>query len=114
MRTLDSMYSVSRKALIIACPGYRGVQGYLPGTLHDIENYTSYLYSSLGGSWEEDEIEILTNPTGIEVSRAISRITAHYSFIVYTGHGFTHTGDRTTYIDLDDGEYSISLLNTSS
>lgn len=109
--------SLKREALIIACPGQKGIRGYLPGTLRDIDNYSAYLQSSLGGDWyagNGGEIYYLINPTGQEVANAISLMNVDYSFVVFTGHGFTGKHDKRTYICLEDGNYHISILKTSA
>lgn len=108
---------LKREALIIACPGHKGIRGYLPGTLRDIDNYTAYLQSSLGGDWyagSGGEIYYLINPTAADVVEAISQMRADYSFIVFTGHGFTGKYDKKTYICLEDGDYHISILKSTA
>jgi len=105
---------MTRKALIIVCPGIEGQSGYLAGTLLDKKNYHDFLYSQIGGDWYHSEITELINPTVGDVQREIKAISQDYSFIVYSGHGGISTTDNTLYLCLTDGDLSINLLKTTA
>ena len=105
---------MTRKALIIICPGTINTRGYLPGTVVDANNYEKFLYSYYGGDWYSFEIEVLTNPTVNTVKDKVKGIDSDYSFIVFSGHGGTGNLDDRMYVDLVDGDIGISELKTSS
>jgi Caspase domain len=105
---------MTRKALLIVCPGTAGTQQYLAGTLVDANNYEKFLWSKYGGDWYSSEIETLVNPTISEVKRAIQSIQADYSFVVYSGHGGVGNVDDRMYIELTDGDILINDLKTKS
>jgi hypothetical protein len=104
-----------RRALLIACTGKKGTQGYIPGTLVDKNSYNNYLKSYTGGSWDNNEIIRLENPTKEDVEFAIySMKIADFSFVVFSGHGGTYKTDNRVVIELGDEELNISGLRTSS
>ena len=105
---------MTRKALIIVCPGVVNARGYLPGTIVDANNYERFLYSYYGGDWYSYEIEVLTNPTSSTVKDKVKKIDSDYSFIVFSGHGGTGNLDDRMYIDLIDEDIAITDLKTNS
>ena len=101
----------TRLALLIASPGTRGEDGYLPGTKADIDNYVRFLKSPLGGAWTNSEIVALTNPSKNEVDDVIRKqATVDYSFTTFSGHG-RHVGTPgSTYIQLNKTTEIDSIL----
>lgn len=105
---------MTRKALIIVCPGQANARGYLPGALVDANNYEKFFYSYYGGDWYASEIEVLKNPNVNEVKEKIGEIESDYSFVVFSGHGGTGHADDRMYVDLADGDIQVNQLLTES
>lgn len=105
---------MTRKALIIYCDNTES--GKLPGPKPDNTNLRSHLTSPLGGDWYDSEILSLNNPTKNQVLNAIRNMgVSDYSFVVFSGHGYINTADNNKqYVELSDGDLSISSLVTSS
>lgn len=107
MKTLN----VSRKALLIGCPGKIG--NLLPGVNHDLKNVRQYLLSDKGGSWNPHEIEVLNNPTEVRLNQAIAGAKDDYLFVYFSGHGYTDAHKR-RMISLNDRSIpDVNLLNES-
>ena len=80
---------MERKALIIANPGLIGQEDYLSGVNKDVEQYTAFLLSPEGGSWTEDEIQILRKPPALTLRKAARQLQdADYALVVFSGHGY--------------------------
>ncbi|KGC89758.1 caspase domain protein [Burkholderia pseudomallei] len=107
---------MNRKALIIASPGQRGSDGYLPGVELDMKLYESFLKSPLGGAWHDDEVIVLRDPSKAAVEAAIrAQQSADYSFTAFCGHG-RHIGNPgSTHILISQGvEIDSNILRTGS
>ena len=105
---------MNRKALIIYCT--ETDSGELAGPKMDNENIRKYLKSDVGGQWYDDEIISLENPTIGKVRRCIANEfdDADYSFIVFTGHGGIDETDGQDYLEVVDGDVSLSTLITDA
>ena len=105
---------MNRKALIIYCT--ETDSGELAGPKMDNENIRKYLKSDVGGQWYDDEIISLENPTIGKVRRCIANEfdDADYSFIVFTGHGGIDETDGQDYLEVVDGDMSLSTLITDA
>ena len=82
----------------------------------DMEDWYSFLTSSLGGAWNEQEIRLLHSPVKKSCLNKISLSAQKYDylFIAYSGHGGRNSkGD---YINIHDGEilYLREILNAIS
>lgn len=82
----------------------------------DMEDWYSFLTSSLGGAWSEHEIKPLHSPIKKSCLSKISLFAqkCDYLFIAYSGHGGRNSkGD---YINIHDGEilYLREILNAIS
>jgi hypothetical protein len=95
---------MDRRALIIANPGVRGKESYCHGVNRDVENYTAFLKSPVGGLWREDEIVVRQQP-----SRAMTMIDigqqrrVDYSMTVFCGHGYHAGHSNSTMVELAPG-----------
>jgi len=79
---------MDRRALIVGAP-----YNDLPGVRQDIVNYTNFLLSPLGGSWQKEEISVLESPTHQQLSAEVKSLQrADYSFVVFSGHGYHPRG----------------------
>lgn len=75
-----------RKALIIGSPDEG--KHHLPGVLHDMQNWRTYLSSIDGGAWNSDEITTIKSPSPSELREAVARLdSADYAFVTFSGHG---------------------------
>lgn len=81
------MSNVSRKAILIGCPGNKS--SFLPGVVRDLENVKEYLLSDKGGRWYTDEITTLKNPTFDQLFDIVHSTNTDYNFIYFSGHGYT-------------------------
>ena len=96
---------MARKALIISNPGETGDEHYCEGVNRDIENYMSFLTSSIGGAWEIEEIRKLPRPSVAEVRTAMAAITlADYSLVIFCGHGGMYHLNGPTMLELRSGQ----------
>ncbi|QEH36550.1 Caspase domain protein [Aquisphaera giovannonii] len=60
----------------------------LPGPRRDIENFTSFLLSPMGGAWDPREFATEPHPTIDRMLELIDRAnTVDYTLIVFSGHG---------------------------
>ena len=105
---------MNRKALIVYCTDTNS--GKLTGPKMDNENIRKYLKSDVGGQWYDDEIISLENPTIGKVRRCIANEfdDADNSFIVFTGHGGIDETDGQDYLEVVDGDVSLSTLITDA
>jgi caspase domain-containing protein len=105
---------MTRKALLIACPGNQGERDYLPGTLVDTENYHDFLYSYHGGDWYGSEINKLVNPSSQLVTQSIQSISSDYSLVVFSGHGGVGKSDNRMYAELKNGGFDVHGFKTNA
>jgi hypothetical protein len=92
---------MKRQALLIGSPGTQGTKSYLKGVEKDLVAYNAFLQSSLGGSWESHEIQILRSPSRLAVESALQTLSAHdYSFVLFGGHGYHDSSKSKTMIEL--------------
>ncbi len=77
---------MKRKAILIEASD---VQGHtdLPGARVDIENWTNFLKSDLGGTWESSEIVCLRKPISTDVANHLNVDSDCYCFVAFSGHG---------------------------
>ncbi len=107
---------VSRKAILIANPGEYGAENYCEGVNKDMENYTAFLKSPLGGFWYDYEIEKFNKPSSNVVRDAIQSIkSVTYSMIIFCGHGWYSERQRSTILELNKSDHidSADLRNGS-
>ncbi|WP_257309748.1 caspase family protein [Geothrix fuzhouensis] len=96
---------MTRKALIIANPGEAGASNYCEGVARDVENYSSFLKSPIGGLWYDSEISILDRPTAMRLQTTLSVIgNVDYLFLVFSGHGWYSEKTKSTIVSLRNGE----------
>lgn len=108
---------MKRRALIIYCDNTQS--GNLPGTIHDNNNYVSFLQSKIGGQWHFSEIHSLRNPLFEEVLEEVELFLngADYSFVIFSGHGLISLDEKYPkgqYIELQNGNLSINRLKTTT
>lgn len=103
--------NITRKAVLIGCPGDRN--NFLEGVKQDIKNICNYLKSDKGGAWYDSEIEVIYNPTFDKVSSVVHSVNVDYTFIYFSGHGFTNTDDHRMLCLKDYDMSDKFLLNES-
>ncbi len=101
---------MKRRAIIISCANTES--GHLPGATADNINMHKFLTSPLGGNWYDHEIVQLSDPTKREVNQAVNRhfSRADYSFVVFSGHGYTNTIENHQYLELLDSNIALKTL----
>lgn len=105
--------NITRKAILIGCPGNRITSNYLRGVEKDLRNMKRFLLSTKGGSFSDDEVLTLSDPTVESVLSKIQALVADYVFVYFSGHGFTRF-DKKRMIALKDGNITdLDLLNSS-
>lgn len=85
----------TRKAIIITSPGSSpNHPKYLAGALLDARHIIAYLRSAVGGTWVNDEMSVLQNPTAEVVVCEFGCTNVDYLLVYFAGHGF-HDGIQT-------------------
>ena len=77
---------MTRKALLIEASNVKN-QTDLPGARLDIENWTTFLKTDLGGAWLESEIVTLHKPLASSVENELKLSKDCYCFVAFSGHG---------------------------
>lgn len=96
---------MNRKAIIISNPGEPEDENYCPGVLRDVANYKAFLVSAIGGLWWESEIELMSQPSALEVRRKMRALSSYdYSLVVFTGHGYHCAIRDSSILELRDGQ----------
>lgn len=77
----------------------------LPGVKIDIANFTKFFKSGYGGFWQDNEFEIMLNPSRINLLRKIQilkNMDLDYCIVIFSGHGGQH---REVVVEINgDGE----------
>jgi hypothetical protein len=95
---------MNRKALIIGNPGIPGAENYCLGVEKDIENYSNYMRSPLGGLWQPHEITILRQPSELLTKMHIGFLSSvDYSMAIFCGHACHSNADDSTIVELKPG-----------
>jgi hypothetical protein len=94
---------MKRLALLIGSPSHPDTPKagkFLEGVKTDIENIYGFLTSSIGGSWNANEIRTFPyNPTYEQVSPFLKACeTVDFAFIYFSGHGYTDKEDKARVI----------------
>jgi Caspase domain len=107
---------MTRKALLIGGPGTKGSSDYLPGVQLDLDHYSAFLQSSLGGAWRRDEITTLMSPSEFAVRSGVAELkSADYSFVLFSGHGYYSSSSSSTIVALRDNvELDSSVLRVGA
>lgn len=104
---------IIRKAILIGAPG--GIESqYLAGVQKDLRNIERFLLSARGGAWMKNEIIVLPEATLGEVASTIHSVSADYSFIYFSGHGFTDINNLERVLCLQDWNVSEGFIYTDS
>lgn len=87
---------MKRRAILIGSPSYKENGDYLSGVKTDIENMYHFLRSSIGGSWQKEEIKYFY--PNVDLSKITTYLedakSADMSFIYFSGHGFRDLNER--------------------
>jgi len=90
---------MNRLAIIIGSPSSPKTPEagkYLKGVKTDVENIYGFLRSSIGGSWQENELKIFSpNPNYSDVLPYLKACKdVDFAFVYFSGHGYTDTSDK--------------------
>lgn len=98
--------SFIKKALLIESSSVRGCED-LPGARKDMQTWSSHLRSGVGGGW--NDIQILSKPSLSLLKFYVNNIsaTSHYSFVVFSRHGYYDARRCATRIALNDTEQDV-------
>jgi hypothetical protein len=98
---------VKRRALIIEASKAKN-QAVINGAAEDARRLRVWLNHNNGGGWNDDEIETLSNPSMAQVTAALTRARADYTWVSFSGHGYieedSRTGRRTQKVIIGTGE----------
>lgn len=95
---------MTRKALLIGCPGTKGKPDFLEGVVADLTTYKEFLTSAFGGAWESREIAMLHDPDPTTIRAALAALdTVRYSFVLFGGHGRIDSSTGRTRIATRNG-----------
>lgn len=103
-----------RIALLIVAPGQRDRNTYINSIKFTLDSLHSYLLSSAGGSWREDEITILWDDDLLSQNNvtwfdSINLSNCDYLYVHYLGHGFVK--NNYDYLALSSQKHiPVSLL----
>lgn len=78
------------------------------GAQNDINNWKKFLRSGVGGAWNQNEIEVLINPSKVLLESRLFLIKAtayDFVFVVYAGHG---GWQRSTILEINPQYETIS------
>jgi hypothetical protein len=78
---------MTRQAILIGSPGPLGSDIFLKGVDVDITNFSSFLKSSIGGSWKEKEIANLYESPSKNFIELFQSIHADFLLVYFSGHG---------------------------
>lgn len=93
---------MNRKVLIIGSP-LKG-KNHLGGVVFDTLNFYRYVQSSVGGVYDENEIQYAEHPSAILLKNHLSSLKNLDVLILYfSGHGFR--SNNTDFICLNESEY---------
>ncbi|MFN8337162.1 MAG: caspase family protein [Cyclobacteriaceae bacterium] len=105
--------SITRKAILIGCPGDGITSRFLGGVAKDLRNMKKFVMSTKGGSFKEDEVVTFMDPTVNILLANIQAVRADYVLVYFSGHGFTRF-DKKRMVALRDGNIAdVNLLNSS-
>lgn len=100
-----------RKAILISDNG--GVDNDIPATKEDVKNYRDFLMSSIGGAWENSEIEMHSNPDCDTINN-LSGYEYDYTITMVSSHGGVKKENGILYLYLNNRWYDcISFVNKS-
>lgn len=107
----NSNDQVSRKAILIVCPGQG--EKYLEGAIRDVRKMRIFLQTAWGGDWDDEEILVLNNPSTELLGHALDEQIYDYTFVYFAGHGYTGLNqERMIKLNNDDVPDTF-LLNFS-
>jgi hypothetical protein len=97
---------MDRKVLLITNPGEQGAKNYCDGVNRDIENYSEFLSSPIGGAWDaKNEFVHLHRPDVTAVRKELSSLnSSEYSLVIFCGHGEYSSKNDTTILELRSGQ----------
>jgi len=104
---------MKRLALLIGSPSTKEKEDFLSGVATDIENINNFLLSSIGGSWERNEIKIFKpNPKYSEVEPFLKACeNVDFAFIYFSGHGYTGKDNKARVLfNPNEAPYVIKQL----
>jgi hypothetical protein len=96
---------MKRLAIIISAPGgYDRRTERLAGIECDVKNWKNFFSSNIGGAWEEEEMQVISDPTRTDICCLHVFVESHdYDYVVLTfsGHGEYDetTGENVYYIN---------------
>jgi len=100
-----------RRAILIKGPGESDALDC--GGEQDILNMKRFLLSAASGSWKEQEICVLMNPSKDRLLREVRRTIADYSLTYFSGHGCMNQADSWLSINGREVIPEQFLLNNS-
>jgi len=77
---------MKRTAILIEASDVQG-ESDLPGAKKDVENWTTFLTSHLGGDWNQSEILPFNKPSKQRIQMLLEQHKDGYCFVIFSGHG---------------------------
>jgi hypothetical protein len=103
---------MKRRVLVITNPGKKDATNYCEGVYRDKENYFNYFNAPYGGYWSSSELRHLDKPSKSKVQaelKSLSDDQIEFSIIIFCGHGWYSSIDKTTVIELNDTDQMNAL-----
>lgn len=103
---------MKRLALLIGSPSTKQNGDFLAGVQTDIENMYRFLTSSIGGSWQKDEIKLFPlNSSYSQVEPYLKACeNADFAFIYYSGHGYTDINNISRAVFNSQSNYNPDII----
>jgi hypothetical protein len=100
---------MTRRAIMIGSPGPKNSTTYLRGVDTDLHHFVSFLKSSVGGSWEDEETAGLYNGPSENLIELFQSTNTDFLLVYFSGHGYQDL-DETNIAINDTESISISQL----
>jgi hypothetical protein len=104
-----------RKALLIGAPGAIKTKNFLEGVEVDLNHFELFLKSSIGGSWNSEEITRLNNSSFEDFISQFENAKCDYLLVYFSGHGNHFLKESNIAINDEDVisiPQLVALINT--
>jgi hypothetical protein len=78
---------MTRKAILIGSPEQNNTENYLKGVEIDLLHVTHFLKSPIGGSWTDNEMQVLINEPSKKLIDFFQNTQEDFLLVYFSGHG---------------------------
>lgn len=103
---------MKRLALLIGSPSTQQNGDFLAGVQTDIENMYRFLTSSIGGSWQQNEIKVFPlNSSYSQVEPYLQECeNTDFAFVYFSGHGYTDVNNIARAVFNNQTNYNPNVI----